>query len=100
MHKCMYVLVSQGRVFVSSPTCSDTHSVDQISLELQDLPASISGARIKVMCHYHHPAILFIYNPGWLGTHPVNQDGFEFRGLTLSISQVLSFKMNVTTSGQ
>jgi hypothetical protein len=35
-----FVLFSQDRVYLCSPGCPGTHSVDQAVLELRDLPAS------------------------------------------------------------
>jgi hypothetical protein len=40
---CLFVyLVFRGRVFLCSPGCPRTHSVDQAGLELRNLPASAS----------------------------------------------------------
>jgi hypothetical protein len=39
---CLFVCLFWGRVFLYSPGCLGTHSVDQVGLELRNLPASAS----------------------------------------------------------
>ena len=54
-----WILVFQDRVFLCSPVCLETCSVDQAGLELRDPPASASQVLVLKACANTAPTFLF-----------------------------------------
>jgi hypothetical protein len=48
---CLFVCLFDfwDKIFLCSPGCPETHSIDQVGLELRDLPASASASASRVL---------------------------------------------------